>query len=53
MSLNSTRTEVARAQSDIAELGKKLSTETAKEADLIRKQANIGSSLNGNISRAG
>ena len=50
LSLNYARTEVARAQSDIADLGKKLSAETAKEADLLHKQANISSSLNGKIS---
>lgn len=47
MSINSARTDVARAQSDIADLGKKLSAETAKEANLIGKQANINSSLSG------
>ncbi len=50
MSLNHTRAEVTRAESDIADLGKRVSAETAKEADLIRKQAAINSSLNGKIS---
>jgi len=50
LSLNHTRAEVTRAESDIADLGKKLSVETAKEADLIRKQADINSSLNGKVS---
>ena len=45
MSLNHTRAEVTRAESDIADLGKKLSAETAKEADLIRKQADINSGV--------
>jgi len=45
LSLNHTRAEVTRAESDIADLGKKLSAETAKEADLIRKQADINSGV--------
>lgn len=52
MSLSSARSDVARAQSDVADLGKKLAAETGKEADLLRKQAAINSALGGRNSPA-
>jgi archaellum component FlaC len=50
MSLNFVRSDVSRAEGDIADLTKKLATETSKEADLIRKQGDLYGALNGKLS---